>query len=62
MTNQVPTTSQAPGTTDSRVDQFRGDVANLDVPVPSAAGETRLLTGGIALTVAGVALIFQVGS
>lgn len=38
----------------SRVERFAADVGDLDVPVPSSAGETRLLTIGVALVVLGV--------
>lgn len=57
MTEQ--STSQQPAPADQgRVDRFRSDVAELDVPVPSASGETRLLYGGIALVAVGVIVIF----
>jgi hypothetical protein len=42
---------------DSRIDEFRADVAGVRVQAPSPAGERRLLALGVVLMVAGIAAV-----
>jgi hypothetical protein len=44
--------------TNPRIDQFRADVADLDIKTPADTGERNYLVLGIVLLVVGLALIF----
>jgi hypothetical protein len=44
--------------TNPRIDQFRAEVADLDIKTPADAGEKNYLVAGIVLMVIGLALIF----